>query len=294
LNWPRVKRVWFSAITVDTFDIDITGLMLERAISQLLDKLGISWRDLMDGLKGLRGLAWLETFKDIKEEVETAVRDQLAGKIVALRGSWSENVFFANKLGKISFAAVSEERDRFVRGKLKDLLSVTNKVLFDYKRSVEVWEGTPIVRFTRNMDDEEVEVGVRAPFAKYGRAYRVWMRVNDVHMYPSKPFGTKFTNAYVWRAYHTEGWKQKLEKIFEYCRNREKKAVKIVKAARRMDAGEVRQDLIDSAELSEDEIDDFLEDWVGESLWDLVESVSKINRTAALAILKNRGLLNEQ
>jgi len=37
-----------------------------------------------------------------------------------------------------------------------------------------------------------------------------------------------------------------------------------------------------------------LEAWAGGSLWDLVESVSQINRTAALAILKNRGLLNEQ
>jgi hypothetical protein len=178
-------------------------------------------------------------------------------------------------------------------GKLQDLLKITDDLLSDHKRQVELWNGTPVLHFKKNIDGDEVEIGVRAPFGEYGKAYRAWMRVNGVHMYPSKPVKIgKATSAYVLRTYHTRKWQDNLEEILKYCKDSEERAVKIVDAARKIDVAEIRKLLIVS-ELSIEEIDQIEEEWSGGSLWDLVTEVHKINRTASLLVLKKSGLLEQ-
>jgi hypothetical protein len=70
----------------------------------------------------------------------------------------------------------------------------------------------------------------------------------------------------------------------------EEHAVNVVNAARDIDAGEIHQHLVVS-ELPPEEIEEVEERWSDGSLWDLVEEVNKINRTAALLILKKSNLL---
>lgn len=277
---------------MDVFDFDIIAVFREKAISQLLNRLGISWQKQMDRLKGLRKTAWVRTFLKVKEEVESAIRDKYSGQVLTVTGSKKdERLFLVNRLSKLYSASVAEEKRRFVMGKLKDLFKITDDLLSDYKREVELWNGTPVLHFKKTVDGDEVEIAIRAPLVQYGKAYRVWMRVNGVHMYPSKPFRIgKATKAYVLRAYHTEKWQENLAENLRYCKSMEEHAVNVVNAARDIDAGEIHQHLVVS-ELPPEEIEEVEERWSDGSLWDLVEEVNKINRTAALLILKKSNLL---
>lgn len=277
---------------MDIFDFDIIAVFTEKAISQLLDRLGISWQKQMDRLKGLRKKAWFRTFLKVKEEVESAIRKKYGGQVLTVTGSKEdEGIFLARKLSKLHSTAVSGEKRRFVMGKLKDLSQITDNLLSGYKRQVELWNGTPVLHFKKTINSDEVEIGIRAPLVEYGKAYRVWMRVNGVHMYPSKPIRIgKVAEAYVLRTYHTKKWRENLGRHLKYFKALEERAVRIVNAARRIDATEIHQLLVDS-ELPAEEMDELEEQWSGGSLWDLVEEVSKINRTAGLLILKKSSLL---
>lgn len=291
LDWRKTRRVWFSRVSLDLFDLDVTAIFLERAVSQVANRLDMSWQMLLDRLKGLRGEVWLRTFLNIKREVEEKASEKLIGRVVTLHGSWIGKVFAVKKIGPSISAKPSIEGTRFVRAKLKELVEVTDSIMQGYEMEIELWGGIPVLRLHRDIKREEVEVGVRAPY-QYGRSYRVWVRVNGVHMYPTRPVRTgKKTEAWVLRAYHTAGWKKKLMKILEHCKGLEDHTIRVVKAARRIDVQDAYKLL--SPELSEDEKEEIIDKWNGGSLWDLAEETSKVNRTAGLFVLKKYGFLKE-
>lgn len=291
LDWRKTRRVWFSRVSLDLFDLDVTAIFLERAVSQVATRLDMSWQMLLNRLKGLRGEVWLRTFLNIKREVEEKASEKLIGRVVTLHGYWSGKVFGVRKLGPSISAKPSIEGKRFVRAKLKELKEVTDSVLQEYEMEIELWAGMPILRFHRNIEREEVEVGVRAPY-QYGRSYRVWVRVNGVHMYPTRPVRTgKKTEAWVLRAYHTVGWKENLTRILKHCKDLEDHTIRVVKAARRIDIQDAHKLL--SPELSDEQKNEIIDKWKGGSLWDLAEETSKVNRTAGMFVLKKYGFLKE-
>lgn len=287
LGWKEVKRIWFGVASLDIFETDIQVIFLEKAIAQLLDKIDESWQMLMDRLKGLRGLAWLEVFKDIKKEVETKIGERLVGKLVTIHGKLGGSTFVAKKLETESVP--SEIGTRFTKGKEKEILSFTQKLLKKHNLKVELWDGTPVLRFSRELDGENVEIGVRAPAAEYGKSYRVWMRVNGVHMYPAKPIRIKNSEAWVLRAYHTKNWKNNLSRLLKHCRHLEEQAVRIVQAAKGLSVKKAKELL--SPELSYEEKDEILRRWNNGSLWKLAEEANRINRSAGLFVLKEFGIL---
>jgi len=168
-------------------------------------------------------------------------------------------------------------------------LKFARKLLKEYGLEVELWDGTPILRFSRNLDGEDVEIGIRAPLAEYGKSYRVWMRVNGVHMYPAKPVRLKTTEAWVLRAFHTKNWKRNLTYLIEHCVGLADQAVKIVQAARKLSVKKTQELL--SPELSYEEKEEILRRWNNGSLWDLAEEANRINRSAGLFVLKKFGIL---
>jgi hypothetical protein len=290
INWRYTKRLWFAIVFLDIFDSDVTVIFLEKAISQMLNRVDISWQMLMDRLKGLRDESWLKAFLDIKKEVDSSVKDRLTGNIITVTGSWSERIFAAKNLGKTVSPSILEKKKKFVSGKLNALFKITDNLLSEYKKTVEVWEEMPVLRFKKTLQEEDIEIGIRAPLAEYGKAYRVWMRINQVHMYPAKPVRTGHTYAWVLRAYHTKGWEDKLENILSHCLHLEEHAVKVVQAARKIDVKNIME-LLRGSDLLLEEKDEIVERWNGGSLWNLAEEASKVNRSAGVYVLKKFGLL---
>lgn len=287
LGWRKLEIIWYGVSSVDVFEMDVKVIFLERTIAQLLDKLDMSWQMLMDKLKGLRGTAWFEVFKHIKREIEQAVEDQFINKLVTVHGTMENSIFVAKKLE--SKSSLSEMGTRFIKGKQREILKLARKLLREYELEVELWDGTPILRFSKNLDGEDVEIGIRAPIAEYGKSYRVWMRVNGVHMYSAKPVRLKTTEAWVLRAYHTKNWKRNLAYLIEHCMGLVNQAVKIVQAARKLSVKKAQELL--SPELSYEEKKEILRRWSNGSLWDLAEEANRINRRAALFVLKKFGIL---
>lgn len=292
LHWRKTRRVWFAWAFLDIFDANVKAFLLEKAVSQILMRTGVSWQMSMDRLKGLRGEAWLNAYMNIKKEVESETRNHLVGQIITLKGSWSKDIFVAEGIPSVVSLSLSKKKKKFVAGKLGKLSAVTDQFLSEYEKEVEFWEEIPILRFTKTLDEVEIEIGIRAPLVEYGKSYRVWMRVNGVHMYPTKPVRTgKSRYAWVLRAYHTEGWKDKLEKLLLHCVSLEDHTVKVVHAARKIDVKEAGGLL--SPDLTLIEKEEIIDSWRGGSLWELAEEASRIDRASGLYVLKKFGLLEE-
>jgi len=266
---------------------------MEKAVSQLVNRLSISWQMLLDRLKGLRKEAWLDMFLGIKKEIEQKAKERFIGEIVTLSGSLTEDVFVVRTFAQSTSPKPSKQRKRFVMGKSEELRKITDRILRNYQMEIEIWEDTPILRFSRGLDGEKIEVGIKAPIREYGKAYRIWIRANGVHMYPTKPVQTgRKTKSWVFRAYHTKNWKEKLIEILEHGVEMEDHTLSVIKAARKIDVKDVQALL--GYELLVEEREEIIDRWKGGSLWDLAEEVSKINRAASLAVLKKQGLLKEE
>jgi len=115
LSWRKLERIWYGVASVDVFEMDVQVIFLERAIAQLLDKVDMSWQMLMDKLKGLRGIAWFEVFKDIKRDIEQVVGDRFIDKLVTVHGTREKSIFVAKKLESRSL--LPEIGTRFIKGK---------------------------------------------------------------------------------------------------------------------------------------------------------------------------------
>lgn len=291
IDWQQTKRVWFALVSLDVIDIDVTAFFLDKSLPQLLEHFGVSWQMQKDRLKGLRGTAWLEEYKEMKGDIESMARQHLTGQIIVVHGSLGkERKFLVKRLGEMKRPGVGTERIRFVEGKLEELLEITQRILPDYKKIHELWEETPVIRFTKSLQDIEIEIGVRAPFVEYAKSYRVWMRVNDVPMYPAEPIRVGRGHlAWVYRIYHTEGWKEKLNNLLKHLKKMEIQAVRIVEAAKKLSVERAQEILRD---LPSEKVDEILEIWHGGSVWDLAETASKIDREAGIHVLKKFGLLD--
>lgn len=291
MSWKRSKRVWFTRATFDIFDTDIQALLTEKSIGMLLTQAGLYWRRYMDRLKGLRLQAWFETYKSIKREIEDAVEANLIGKVITFYGkSIDENTFLVKKVGESSETSrIPQIGAKFVEGNLKELDAITENVLSEYKREIEWWEDNPVLNFKRDIQGISIEIGLRAPLQEYGKAYRVWMRANGTHMYPSKPVRVgKNRLEWVLRIYHTKGWNEKLRETLTYCMMLEAQLIKVVKAAKELPVSEVKKII---QEFSADVQEEILDRWHGGTLWNLVEIAGKIDRAVGISILKKFKLL---
>jgi len=292
MDWRQSERVWFALVSLDVIDIDVTAFFFGKSLPQLLGHFGVSWQMYKDRLKGLRGSAWFEKYKEIKNEIEFRARQHLIGQVIVSHGVMEKDkMFIVKRLGEVKRPDLPTERIRFVEGKLEELLEITQRILPDYRKHHELWEETPVIRFEKLFQNIEIEIGVRAPLIEYAKSYRVWMRVNGVHMFPAEPVRVgKESFSWVYRIYHTKGWKEKLEKLLEYLTNLEAHSLKIVEAAKKLHVEQVKDILHD---LSPEIRDDILEMWHGGSIWDLVDIASKVDREAGIHILKKFGFLKE-
>lgn len=286
--------MWLARASFDVFVADIQALLTERAIGQLLTQVGLSWRRYMDRLKDLRLQAWLETYKSIKREIEDRVEAHLIGKVVIFYGKLSgENTFLVKKVGESHKSLqTSEIGAKFKEGTLRELDAITESVLREYQKEIEWWEDVPVLNFKRDIQGVRIEIGLRAPLKEYGKAYRVWMRANGTHMYPSKPVRVgKNRSEWVMRIYHTQGWNEKLRDTLSYCMKLEAQLIKVVTAAKELPVSEVKKIV---QEFSADVQEEILSRWRGETLWDLVEIAGKIDRAAGISILKKFKLLPDE
>jgi hypothetical protein len=293
MSYKKSKRVWTARATFDIFDTDIQALLTEKPIEQLIGQAGLSWREQMDRLKDMRGQAWYETYVKIKKEIECSVETHLIGKVTTFYGEPNDkNTFIVKKIGKSSETVQAPETGaKFVQGTTKELDAITEKALPTYSREEESWGEMHVLIFSKNVHGVKIEIGLRAPLREYSKSYRVWMRANGTHMYPATPVRTaKDQNEWVLRNYHTKGWTENLQKHLEYCKSLEEQLIKVVTAAQEMRINEVN-DVIQ--ELPADTQEEIKARWHEGTLWDLVAIAGKIDRSAAIAILKKFGLLTD-
>ncbi len=290
---PRseVKPIWIAIVPFDIFDKDITAFLTGNAISQMLSKIGVSWRNSLDTLKNLRNEAYFENYKILIKETNEIATKRLVGKTATFYGeSINDNAFYVKRVGAQSQSITQITGAKFVEGTIEELNEISRISLASYSKEIELWEGEmPVVRYKRQIDTVDIEIGLRAPLQERGKSYRIWMRVNGTHMYPAEPvkIGTK-TLDWVWRVYHTKGWKDKLKEYFDYCTSREKRVVSIVKAAEQMQNYDVRNAI---QELSEETQEQILNNWHGGTLWQLVHRAATFDRAAGLLILRKFNLI---
>ena len=290
LDWTKYERLWFAILSLDVIDIDVRVFFLNKALPGLMSRIGISWQMCKDRLAGLRGESWLQKYKEIKNEIVSKANVHLVGQVIAVHGKMAQdNRFLARRIGETALPNVQPERVRFVEGTLDELNAITQRLLGDYRRVVELWENTPVIRFIKSMGGVDIEIGIRAPLAEYAKSYRVWMRVNDVPMYPAEPVRVaKDQYAWVLRTYHTKRWKVQLERILEHCIGLETQALVIFNAAKKLNVGQIEQIL---EGLSSECIEEIQENWYGGTVWDLAKTASKIDRAAGIHVLRKFGLL---
>jgi hypothetical protein len=174
----------------------------------------------------------------------------------------------------------------------KPFYEATRGSLPGYTESHELWVETLVVHYKKKIGGNEIDIGIRAPLKLYGHAFRIWFRINGVHFYPVSPYKDTSTGetAWVYRVYHTPGWKDNLVKRLEYLRNIEGQAIRVVDAACRLKLMDVKNELV-LAGISAEEAEEILSNWTGGSLWDLVSIIP--DRRHSLAILVKHGLLAE-
>jgi hypothetical protein len=276
-------------------DVDVGVSFSNGALPKLMARIGVSWQMYLDQLAKLRGEAWFEKYKEIQNEIEAKASQHLIGRVIVVNGEMEQNNrFLAKKIGETTRPNVSQERIRFVEGKLEELNEITQSLLGDYKRDLELWEETPVIRYTKLVGGVEIEIGIRAPLTEYAKSYRVWMRLNGVHMYPSEPVRVgrselgKEYYAWVYRVYHSKGWRQRLEQILEHCTGLETRGLTIVNAAKKVDAEQIEKVM---QGLPIETIEEIQQNWHGGNQWDLAKTASKIDRAAAIHVLKKFGLL---
>jgi len=296
LSKRKIRRGFYSKFKLDVFESDVICAADETILEPLLNRVGISLReDVRDQLRGLRGSAWFDTFKEIKTLVENSFSDYYiyTERVLGFRGTLRNKTFFVSKLIKVH-ERPAFETEKYVGGTQVELLSITRNLLSSYDETLELWGKIPILRYKKKLKNEKIEIGIRAPIAQYGKAYRTWMRVNNVHMYPVEPIrvgGSLLRKAWVYRVYHTKSWKENLSKKLMHLVSLEEKAVRGIQASRKINIREAKDILPEY--LSAEEKADILSMWHGGSLWDLVDTASKVNRTAGVTILKNLGFVKE-
>lgn len=293
MSYKKSKRIWVARATFDLFDTDVMTLMTEKQIEQLIRPIGLSWRRYMDTLKDMRQQAWLETYKWIKNQIETSVNSHLSGKVLSFNAKKiDEDTFLITKIGEsYETTRTPEIGAKFVQGNLKDLDAITQEVLQSYSQNLEWWEETPVLVFKKLTQGITIEIGLRAPLQEYGKSYRVWMRANGTHMYPAKAVRTaKEQFEWVIRIYHTKGWNEHLREILEYCVSLEERLIAVIKAAEQLNVSSIQEIIKDLPENTQEEISGR---WQGGNLWNLVQIAGRIDRAAAIFILKKHKLLPE-
>jgi hypothetical protein len=293
IHYKQTKRRWFAVGSIDVFERDFQAVFSEKAVSQLLEKISVSWRNSMDRLQGLKGTAWFETWKILAKEIDAVAATDLIGKGYSFYGKQlDENTIEVRKIGGISGTSREVKiGERFVGGTVQELTEIAEEILPEYTIDFQLWVETPVVYFTRFLEGIHIVIGLRAPVGQYGKSYKIWMRANGIHMYPSTPKKVKNNLEWVFSFNHTIGWKDKLRKNLKYCKSMEEQLVKVVKAAGQLQAERVTNILQDLPTEVREEIS---KRWNGGSLWLLVETAGTIDRAAGIQILKKAGFLNEE
>jgi len=269
IDWKETRRRYEISLGLDIFDTQVTCVAENHVMDQFLVPVGLSLRGIADTLAHFRGTAWTIKFMEMKREIDQRLWQKYEGKVVKLNGTWLNGERFLIK--RVTSIGV-EGGKAFIEGTQRELLEITRSALSDYEEKLELWEDIPILRYAKNIKGEVVEIGVRALVAEYGKAYRVWVRVNDVPMLPTTPVyvgGPHRYPAYVYRTYHTKNWKESLTKNLIYCVSKEDFLVNIVKASKAIYEGE-------------------------ETLWDLVNRISRSDRAESIRILQRHGLLQNE
>lgn len=303
-NWRQRQRVYYMVLWLnDVYDRKIFCAAGNKSTNRFLNyHLGVSLREIKDELKGLRKLAYHRTWKRWKTGIEERVKKYFIDedRIVAFKGETikrkdESSAFIISGVASIYKRDVGEQK-RFVEAKYRSLLEVAENILSDHEETVEMWGNIPIIRYTKTLDGENIEIKVTAPVKEYGKAYKIWMRVNDVHMYPADyvlvAAGRK--KSWVYRVYHTQGWRENLTKRLEKCRELEERAVRIVESARQIKMEEASRLVNDCPELFVDEANEIIDEWTGGSLWDLVVQLSEVREVAGLWLLKQFSFLADE
>jgi len=302
LSYRDVKRENYLRGTIDAFDRDWIAVFGSIAIRNLLEPTDISWRAILDRLKGLQKEAWLSQWKLIVREVES----KIDGFYIQLQRAEIFNAILYPS-GVLEVRSISRPRGttqvtpsgeapargtRFTVADEKLFYDVTRRTLAGYVESREMWVETLVVHYKKKIGKDEIDIGIRAPLKKYGQAFRIWFRINGVHFYPVTPYteSSSGETSWVYRIYHTPGWKDNLKKRLDYLRSLEGRAVEIVDATGKRKPLDVREELR-MAGVPEQEIEEILSVWKGGTLWDLVSIIP--DRRYSLAILERHKLIEE-
>lgn len=269
VDWRKTRRRYEISLGLDIFDTQVTCLAQNNVMDQFLVPVGLSLRTLADELAHFRGSAWTIKFREVKKDIDQRLWQKYGGQVVKLYTKpFNGKAYLITQTKSID---LEHGGTSFIEGTQHELLEVTRSVLSNYEEKLERWGDIPILRYTRNISEEAIGIGVRAPVAEYGKAYHVWVRINDVHMIPTTPIyvgGPHHHPAYVYRIYHTKNWKDNLAKSLKYCVSKEDFLINIVKSSKVIYEG-------------------------GETLWDLVNRVSKLDIEEGIRILQNHGLLQK-
>lgn len=269
IHWRKTRRVYFLRLCLGVFDTQVVCLARDHVMDKFLIPVGLSFRKLADSLSCLQGTAWTLKLRDIRKMVRQRLWQKYGEQVIKVYGEWyHDHGFLITRIKHVKL----EGGKKFIEGSQRELLEITRRVLSDHKEKLEPWKGIPILRYTKNIRGETVEIEIRTPVAEYSKAYRVRVRVNGVHMIPTTPVyvgGPRRVPAYVYRKYHSKNWKENLTEILKYCVNKEDFLVNVVKASKTLYEG-------------------------NETLWNLVNRVSKYDRDAAIRILQRHGLLQNE
>ena len=300
LDYRQTKRITSGRARIEAFDRDSDADLHVRVVNQLLETAGISLKYMLDRLRGLRKGVWLDEWKRIVEKVNGIVdqhyiqpkRAEIFNAILHTSGSLEVRSVSRARNTTASSQGELFRGSRFTEADEKSFYEVTRTSLVGYTELPEIWVETLVLHYKKKIGKDEIDIGIRAPLKKYGKAFHMWLRINGVHFYPVAPYREQLTGEarWVYRVYHTENWKQNLKKQLDYLRNLESRAVEIADAAKKISLQDAKKELTQIG-VPPEEVDELLSRWKGSTLWDLVSILP--DRSYVVALLKKHNLFGE-
>lgn len=292
----KPKKTWYATALGNVAEEKTMLLLFGDCFTSLLHKGKFTKTELADKLKGLPD----NLYKAQIEEIKSTIFENIQGKEFGLIGDlieWKPNgdtvtFFRAKKMMSDRDLRVFQSMEKFVKGELLTIERIAQKVLPDYDTETKFHGSIPVITLTKRKDKETIQIGIRAPVGDYGKAYHLWLRINNVHIFPAAPVELKVfghpVETWTYRIFHTKNWEERIEKRLQYFKDIEKRGLALANKLREITNFEIGE-VLDSLNLQLFQKNDILQQWEKipkGTLFDLAEIIARMNSSKGLEAIK--------
>lgn len=280
----KTKKSWYVTGLFNMDEDDQLILLFNDAFISLLHKINMKKSDMTDQLKGLRKELYIEQLKQVREQMSNRMTDLdkeygFEGDLIEWHKNGNKVIFFkANKMMTDQALRVYRSVDKFIKGELQVIRTMAVETFPEYEITIKNYGDIPVLILQKKIGEDTISIGIRAPVEEYGKAYHLWVKMNDVLMFPSSPvelkvFGYTVYN-WTWRIFHTKEWETRLRDRLQYIKRMEERAFVIINKLKTITNFDTKV-LLGETNLTEQEKQQIESKWTGGNLSEFCELIGK-------------------